>query len=160
MRCLFSCLRGFGQGGGNGNLAFQQLVHGAGIGNLQQALALLVVQLAMQGDAARGALVAVGQLDLDAGMAVRTLRMETLRLLEAMRLVASANADAIRLVADALQTPGGSEAINLKVAEQYVEAFGKLAKENNTLIMPANVADVGSLVAAGLKIVDSQKAKP
>ncbi len=79
---------------------------------------------------------------------------------EAMRLVASANADAIRLVADALQTPGGSEAINLKVAEQYVEAFGKLAKENNTLIMPANVADVGSLVAAGLKIVDSQKAKP
>ena len=79
---------------------------------------------------------------------------------EAMRLVASANADAIRLVADALQTPGGSEAINLKVAEQYVGAFGKLAKENNTLIMPANVADVGSLVAAGLKIVDSQKAKP
>ncbi len=79
---------------------------------------------------------------------------------EAMRLVASANADAIRLVADALQTPGGSEAINLKVAEQYVEALGKLAKENNTLIMPANVADVGSLVAAGLKIVDSQKAKP
>ena len=53
MRCLFSCLRGFGQGGGDGNLAFQQLVDGAGIGNLQQALALLVVQLAMQGDAAR-----------------------------------------------------------------------------------------------------------
>ena len=76
---------------------------------------------------------------------------------EALRLVASANADAIRMVADALQNPGGSEAVNLKVAEQYIEAFGKLAKENNTLIMPANVAEVGSLVAASLKIVEGQK---
>ena len=78
---------------------------------------------------------------------------------QAMRLVAEANADAIRLVAAALQSPGGSEAINLKVAEKYVEAFSKLAKESNTLILPANVADIGSLVATGMKIVDSQKAK-
>ncbi|ASK28154.1 SPFH domain-containing protein [Neisseria chenwenguii] len=76
---------------------------------------------------------------------------------EALRLVAEANADAIRKIADALQTPGGNEAVNLKVAEQYVEAFGKLAKENNTLIMPANVADIGSLVSAGLKIVEGNK---
>ncbi|MBF0803694.1 MULTISPECIES: SPFH domain-containing protein [Neisseria] len=76
---------------------------------------------------------------------------------EALRLVAEANADAIRAVAEALQNPGGSEAVNLKVAEQYVEAFGKLAKENNTLIMPANIADIGSLVAAGLKIVEGNK---
>ncbi|PSJ79628.1 SPFH domain-containing protein [Neisseria iguanae] len=76
---------------------------------------------------------------------------------EALRLVAEANADAIRAVAAALQHPGGNEAVNLKVAEQYVEAFSKLAKENNTLIMPANIADIGSLVSAGLKIVERNK---
>ncbi len=76
---------------------------------------------------------------------------------EALRLVAEANADAIRKIAEALQSPGGNEAVNLKVAEQYVEAFGKLAKESNTLIMPANVADIGSLVSAGLKIVEGNK---
>lgn len=76
---------------------------------------------------------------------------------EALRLVAEANADAIRVVAAALQHPGGNEAVNLKVAEQYIDAFAKLAKENNTLIMPANVADIGSLVAAGLKIVEGNK---
>ncbi|STZ76146.1 SPFH domain-containing protein [Bergeriella denitrificans] len=76
---------------------------------------------------------------------------------EALRLVAEANADAIRQIAAALQTPGGNEAVNLKVAEQYVAAFGNLAKEGNTLIMPANVADIGSLVSAGLKIVEGNK---
>ena len=77
---------------------------------------------------------------------------------EALRLVAEANADAIRQIATALQTPGGNEAVNLKVAEQYVVAFSNLAKEGNTLIMPANVAEIGSLVAAGLKIVEGNKA--
>ena len=77
---------------------------------------------------------------------------------EALRLVAEANADAIRQSATALQTPGGNEAVNLKVAEQYVAAFSNLAKEGNTLIMPANVAEIGSLVAAGLKIVEGNKA--
>ncbi|MDK4679819.1 SPFH domain-containing protein [Kingella negevensis] len=76
---------------------------------------------------------------------------------EAMRLVAQASADAIKIVAAAIQSPGGNEAVKLKVAEQYVEAFSKLAKENNTMIMPANVADVGSLVAAGMSIVNQTK---
>ncbi|QEY24831.1 SPFH domain-containing protein [Neisseria animalis] len=76
---------------------------------------------------------------------------------EALRLVAEANADAIRAVAAALQHPGGNEAVNLKVAEQYVAAFSNLAKEGNTLIMPANVAEIGSLVSAGLKIVENSK---
>lgn len=75
---------------------------------------------------------------------------------EAMRLVAQASADAIRTIAQAIEEPGGSQAVNLKVAEQYVEAFGKLAKENNTLIMPANVADLGALVSAGMSIVKAQ----
>lgn len=75
---------------------------------------------------------------------------------EALRLVAQATADAIASVAQAVQQPGGTEAVNLKVAEQYVEAFAKLAKTNNTLIMPANVADIGSLVSAGMSIVKGQ----
>ena len=75
---------------------------------------------------------------------------------QALRLVADATADAIRVVAEAIRTPGGNEAVNLKVAEQYVEAFGKLAKESNTLIMPANVADIGGLVSAGMSIVKGQ----
>ena len=74
---------------------------------------------------------------------------------EAMRLVAQATADALKQVASAIQTEGGLEAVNLKVAEQYVEAFGKLAKESNTMIMPTNIADIGGLVAAGLEVVKS-----
>ena len=78
---------------------------------------------------------------------------------EALKLVAQASADAIRLVADAINQPGGNEAVNLKVAEQYVDAFAKLAKEGNTLIMPANVADIGSLVSAGMSIIKDQQGK-
>ena len=75
---------------------------------------------------------------------------------QALRLVAQASADAIRTVAAAIQEPGGDEAVKLKVAEQYVEAFAKLAKESNTVIMPANVADLGGLISAGLSIVKGQ----
>ena len=78
---------------------------------------------------------------------------------EALKLVAQASADAIRLVADAINQPGGNEAVNLKVAEQYVDAFAKLAKEGNTLIMPANVADIGGLVSAGMSIIKGQQDK-
>ena len=78
---------------------------------------------------------------------------------EALKLVAQASTDAIRLVADAINQPGGNEAVNLKVAEQYVDAFAKLAKEGNTLIMPANVADIGSLVSAGMSIIKGQQDK-
>lgn len=75
---------------------------------------------------------------------------------QALRLVADATADAIRSIAEATRMPGGMEAVNLKVAEQYIEAFGKMAKEGNTLIMPANVADMAGLVSAGLQIVKGQ----
>ncbi|QOG40453.1 paraslipin [Neisseria gonorrhoeae] len=76
---------------------------------------------------------------------------------ESLRLVAEANAEAIRQIAAALQTQGGADAVNLKIAEQYVAAFNNLAKESNTLIMPANVADIGSLISAYMKIIDSSK---
>ena len=76
---------------------------------------------------------------------------------QALRLVAEATSEALKVVGEAAKQPGGMEAVNLKVAEQYVAAFNNLAKENNTLILPANIADIGGLVAAGMKIVDSQK---
>jgi len=72
---------------------------------------------------------------------------------EALRLVADATADAVRRVAEAVTVDGGIEAVNLKVAEQYIAAFAQLAKQNNTVILPANVADVSSLVATALSVV-------
>ena len=71
--------------------------------------------------------------------------------------VASANAQAIQQIAQAIQSPGGMDAVNLKVAEKYVEAFGNIAKQGNTLILPGNMADMGALVATAMSIVKSQK---
>ncbi len=76
---------------------------------------------------------------------------------EAIKAVADATAHAIRQVAQAVQSPGGMDAVNLKVAEKYVEAFGHVAKEGNTLILPGNLADMGAMVATALSIVKSQK---
>jgi regulator of protease activity HflC (stomatin/prohibitin superfamily) len=72
--------------------------------------------------------------------------------------IADATAKAIRQVAAATQEPGGMSAVNLKVAERFVDAFGKLAKENNTLIVPANLADVSSLISAAMTVVKAQPA--
>ncbi|HUW26206.1 MAG TPA: stomatin-like protein [Gallionella sp.] len=71
--------------------------------------------------------------------------------------VASATAQAIQQVAQAIQSPGGMDAVNLKVAEKYVEAFAGVAKQGNTLILPGNMADMGSMVAAAMSIVKTQK---
>ncbi len=75
----------------------------------------------------------------------------------AITAVATATALAIQQVALAIQFPGGMEAVNLKVAEKYVEAFGNVAKQGNTLILPGNMADMGSMVAAAMSIVKTQK---
>jgi regulator of protease activity HflC (stomatin/prohibitin superfamily) len=71
----------------------------------------------------------------------------------AILAVAQATADSIRLVADAIQTDRGMEAVQLRVAEQYIEQFGKLAKEGNTLIIPANLTDVSSIIATAMTVV-------
>ena len=76
----------------------------------------------------------------------------------ALLAVAEATAEAIRKVAQAIQSPGGMEAVNLKVAEKYVEAFAGLAKAGNSLILPANLADVGGLIAAAMTVVKRQQA--
>lgn len=75
----------------------------------------------------------------------------------AVLALAEATASAIRQVAAAIQSPGGIDAVNLKVAERYVDAFGNLAKTNNSIIIPANLGDVGGLIASAMTIVKSQK---
>lgn len=70
--------------------------------------------------------------------------------------IAEASAEAIRKTAAAIREPGGSDAVNLKVAEQYVEAFGKLAKTNNAIIIPANLSDISGLIATAMQVVKSQ----
>ena len=68
-----------------------------------------------------------------------------------------ATAEALRTVAAATQTEGGMTAVNLQVAEKYVDAFGKLAKENNTLIVPGNMGDMSGMIASAMKIVEGAK---
>ncbi|HEX8013569.1 MAG TPA: stomatin-like protein [Casimicrobiaceae bacterium] len=74
----------------------------------------------------------------------------------AILAIAEANAKAIRQVAEAISAPGGMNAVNLKVAEQYVAAFGNLAKTGNTLIVPSNLADLGTLVTAATAMFKAQ----
>jgi len=57
----------------------------------------------------------------------------------------------------AVRQPGGMEAVNLKVAERYVDAFSNVAKEGNTLILPSNLSDVGGLIASAMAIVKTSK---
>jgi regulator of protease activity HflC (stomatin/prohibitin superfamily) len=74
---------------------------------------------------------------------------------QAILAVATATSEGIRRVADAIRTDGGMEAVQLRVAEQYVEQFGKLAKATNTLIIPATLSDVSGMIAAAMKVFGS-----
>jgi regulator of protease activity HflC (stomatin/prohibitin superfamily) len=76
---------------------------------------------------------------------------------KAIVALAEANADALRQIAAAIGLPGGQEAVNLKVAEQYVHAFGELAKTNNSIIVPANLGEMSGLIASAMQIVKAQK---
>lgn len=71
--------------------------------------------------------------------------------------LATATAEAIRRVADATQSEGGLTAVNLQVAEKYVQAFSEMARTNNTLIVPANMGDMTSLISSAMKILDANK---
>src|SRR5690606_22986405 len=77
----------------------------------------------------------------------------------AIREIADATAVSIQKVAAAIVQDGGMEAVNLQVAERYVEAFGEVAKKGNTLILPANLSDVGGLIASAMTVVKSVKDK-
>ncbi|MBU0945570.1 MAG: paraslipin [Proteobacteria bacterium] len=75
-------------------------------------------------------------------------------------LVAEATAQGIRKVAEALTIPGGSEAANLDVAKSYIAQFGNLARENNTMIIPSNLTDVTSMVAAAMSTIKEVQKAP
>lgn len=76
---------------------------------------------------------------------------------EAIKLKAEATAAAIRVVASAIEEQGGSDAVALRVADNYVEAFGNIAKESTTVLLPANAADPASMIATALSIYDKTK---
>jgi len=76
----------------------------------------------------------------------------------AILAVAAATADGIRRVAESIGIPGGYEAVQLRVAENYIDRFGELAKASNTMILPANVADVASMIATAMNVIP--RAKP
>ena len=73
--------------------------------------------------------------------------------------LAQANAEALRQVGAAIREPGGEDVVNLKVAEQYVGAFAQLAKTNNSIIVPANLGEMSSLIATAMQVVKTQKPK-
>jgi regulator of protease activity HflC (stomatin/prohibitin superfamily) len=71
----------------------------------------------------------------------------------AIMTVANATGSGIRQVAEAILAPGGFEAVQLRVAEQYINQFGNLAKQGNTLIVPANLTDVASMIGAAMSVI-------
>ena len=74
--------------------------------------------------------------------------------------VADATADAIRKIAEAIRSPGGEQAVQLKVAERAVDAYQSLAKTNNTMIVPGNMTEVASLIASSMALIKSSVVKP
>jgi regulator of protease activity HflC (stomatin/prohibitin superfamily) len=67
--------------------------------------------------------------------------------------VAEASAEAIRKIAAAIQSPGGEQAVQLKVAEKAVEAYAQLAQKNNTMIVPGNMTEVSALIASAMAVI-------
>jgi regulator of protease activity HflC (stomatin/prohibitin superfamily) len=78
---------------------------------------------------------------------------------EAILAVATATAEGLRRVAEAVASPGGREAMQLRVAENYVAQFGNLARSTNTLVVPANLSDIASMIAMATKVFDQSRAQ-
>ena len=76
-----------------------------------------------------------------------------------IELIAIATAEGLRKIAAAIQDPGGQQAVSLRVAEQYIKEFGNLAKTNNTMIVPAELANVGAAVAGLTEMLNIVKPK-
>jgi regulator of protease activity HflC (stomatin/prohibitin superfamily) len=74
--------------------------------------------------------------------------------------VAEATAEGIRKVADAIRQPGGEQAVQLKVAQQAVDAFAQLAQKNNTMIVPSSLGEVSGLIASAMALSRSSVARP
>lgn len=76
---------------------------------------------------------------------------------EAILAVATASAEGLRRIAEAVRLEGGTEAMQLKIAEQYLENFGNLARAGNTFVVPANLSDVGSMIALATGMLRDKK---
>jgi regulator of protease activity HflC (stomatin/prohibitin superfamily) len=76
----------------------------------------------------------------------------------AIQAIAVATAEGIRKVAEAINAEGGVEAVQLRVAEKYVEQFGHIAKTTNTVVLPATLSDVGSMIALAMNVLKGAKA--
>lgn len=76
---------------------------------------------------------------------------------EAILAIANATAEGIRKVAESISTPGGLEAVKMRVAEDYVKEFGKLAKETTTMIIPADSSNISSMIATAMSVLDTVK---
>lgn len=74
-----------------------------------------------------------------------------------IEFVAKATANGIRNIALAINEKGGKEAVNLRIAEQYLLEFGKLAKQNNTMIIPSNMADIASIISTATSVIKNTK---
>jgi regulator of protease activity HflC (stomatin/prohibitin superfamily) len=74
----------------------------------------------------------------------------------AILAIAEATANGIRKVADSIQQPGGFEAVQLRVADNYLTQFGKLAQTGNTMILPATLSDVGSMISLAMNVIRRQ----
>ncbi len=73
--------------------------------------------------------------------------------------IALATASGIKAIAESIGNANGQDAVNLRIAEQYIGEFGKLAKNNNTMIIPSNMADISSIIATATKVIDQSKSK-
>jgi regulator of protease activity HflC (stomatin/prohibitin superfamily) len=76
---------------------------------------------------------------------------------EEIKAIAIATAEGLRAISEQLQTPGGKDAANLRVAEQYIREFGQLAKASNTLVIPSSVSDVATMVTTAMTALDSMR---
>ena len=74
----------------------------------------------------------------------------------AIAAVADATADAIRKIAAAIQSPGGEQAVQLKVAEKAVDAYAQLAQKNNTMIVPGNMSEVSALIGTAMALLKAK----
>ncbi len=72
-------------------------------------------------------------------------------------MVAEATAKGVSLIASAINETGGKEAVNLRIAEQYINEFGNLAKANNTMIIPSNLADIAGFVKTATSVIQQQQ---
>ncbi len=78
----------------------------------------------------------------------------------AIQAVARATSDGIRFVAEAIRSEGGFEAVQLRVAEQYITQFGQIARAGNSLVIPSNLSDVGSMLALAMNVIQAKGAAP